>query len=368
MITDELIAAINRGREGKAQGYSIGLPKLEQIIDGVCKKTYYLITAESGVGKSSLMLYSFIYRPLMDHLNDGKLKITIFSLEMSSELLFAKLLSTYLFEKYNKHLTLKQILSIQKGYILCDEDYDLIMNECVPMLRRFEKIITIYDKSATANSIYSHILKELEARGHFEETETRKIYIPDDPDVLHIVVVDHGARVFTQPGNNIKAEMDLTSKYLYSLKNRTGITPVYIQQMNRNIQSMDRRKEGMVIPTTSDLKDTNSSVEDAEIILAIFDPNKAKLNNHRGYDIKQMGDKFRSILCLKSRYGESNVEDYCYYDGRYNIWKEMPRASDINDYGVFENPRWFLDNIKGLEFIDNVKIEDEPQTKSKFTL
>ena len=118
------------------------------------------------------------------------------------------------------HLTLKQILSIQKGYILSDEDYDLIMNECVPMLRRFEEIITIYDKSATANSIYSHILKELEARGHFEETETRKIYIPDDPDVLHIVVVDHGARVFTQPGNSIKAEMDLTSKYLYSLKNR----------------------------------------------------------------------------------------------------------------------------------------------------
>ena len=51
MITDELIAAIQRGREGKAQGYSIGLPKLEQVIDGVCKKTYYLITAESGVGR-----------------------------------------------------------------------------------------------------------------------------------------------------------------------------------------------------------------------------------------------------------------------------------------------------------------------------
>ena len=81
-----------------------------------------------------------------------------------------------------------------------------------------------------------------------------------------------------------------------------------------------------------------------------------------------MGDKFRSIICLKSRYGESNVEDYCYYDGRYNIWKEMPRASDINDYGIFENPRWFLDNMKGLEFIDNTKEEDESTQKSKFIL
>ena len=50
MITESLIQAIDRGREGKEQGYSIGLPKLEQIIDGACKGTYTLIGAESGVG------------------------------------------------------------------------------------------------------------------------------------------------------------------------------------------------------------------------------------------------------------------------------------------------------------------------------
>lgn len=50
MITESLIQAIDRGREGKEQGYSIGLPKLEQIIDGVTKGTYTLIAAESGVG------------------------------------------------------------------------------------------------------------------------------------------------------------------------------------------------------------------------------------------------------------------------------------------------------------------------------
>lgn len=51
MITESLIQAIDRGREGKEQGYSIGLPKLEQVIDGVTKGTYTLIAAESGVGK-----------------------------------------------------------------------------------------------------------------------------------------------------------------------------------------------------------------------------------------------------------------------------------------------------------------------------
>ena len=74
MITESLIQAIDRGREGREQGYSIGLSKLEQVIDGACKGVYTLISAESGVGKSSFMLYSYVYRPLMDHLEDNNFR------------------------------------------------------------------------------------------------------------------------------------------------------------------------------------------------------------------------------------------------------------------------------------------------------
>lgn len=365
MIVEELLEAIDRGRAGKSQGYSIGLPKLEQIIDGVCKETYYLITAESGVGKSSYMLYSMIYRPLMEHLDDGNFKVSLFSLEMSARLIMAKLLSTYIFETYKKRLSLKQILSAQKDFILDDDSYQVIQ-ECIPWMKKVESIITIYDKNASASGIYSALLKELEARGKFKETDKRKIYIPDNPDLIHLVVVDHGARIFAQMGNTLKQEMDLTSKYLYSLKNRCGITPVYIQQMNRNLQDMSRRKEGLVMPLTSDLKDTNSTVEDAEVILAIFDANKAKLSTHRGYDIKQLGPKFRSIFVLKSRYGESDVEDFLYYDGCCNVWKELPRASEITDYGIFENPRWYETNIKGKEFIN--KKDEEMKSNFNFVV
>lgn len=363
MITESLLLAIERGREGKEQGYSIGLPKLEQVVDGVCKGVYTLIAAESGVGKSSLMLYSYVYRPIMNHLDDGKFRISLFSLEMSADKILAKLLSTYIFETYGIRLSIKQLLSVQKGFILNDDCYNIV-KECIPWMKKVESILTIYDKSATANSIYSNILKELEERGHFEETEKRKIYYPDDPDLVHVVIVDHLARVFCSPGNTLKQEMDLTSKYLYSLKNRCGISPIIIQQMNRGIQSMDRRKEGMVIPLTSDLKDTNSTVEDAEIILAIFSPNKAKLNSHRGYDISSLGDNFRSIFVLKSRYGESDVEDFVYYDGKCNKWVEMPPALSINNYEMFEDPRWYLAIKDSVEIEDNKNINQN----SKFVL
>lgn len=349
MIVESLKDAIDRGREKRVQGYSIGLPKLEQVIDGVCKGVYTLIFAESGTGKSSYMLYSYIYRPIMEHLEDNKFKISLFSLEMNAEMVFAKLLSTYLFETYDKRLTLKQILSSQRGYILDDDSYSYVLKG-LKWLEKVEKIFTVYDKASSANGIYSALLKELELRGRFEETDKRKIYIPDDPDLIHVVIIDHLARVFPTNGNTLKQEMDLTSKYLYSLKNRCGISPVVIQQSNRNIQNMDRRKEGLIIPLSSDLKDTNSSFEDSEICLAIFSPNRAKLSTHKGYDIKQLGDKFRSIFVLKSRYGESDVEDFVYYDGRYNIWKELPRSSDINYYEILENPRWFESN-KDIQLI-----------------
>lgn len=362
MITESLIQAIDRGREGKEQGYSIGLSKLEQVIDGACKGVYTLISAESGVGKSSFMLYSYVYRPLMDHLEDNNFRISLFSLEMPADKIMAKLLSTYIFEKYNIRLSVKQLLSVQKGFILNDECYNIV-KECIPWMKKVESILTIYDKSATANSIYSNILKELEDRGRFEETDKRKIYYPDNPDLVHLVIIDHLARIFCAPGNTLKQEMDLVSKYLYSLKNRCGISPIVIQQMNRGIQNVERRKEGLVTPLTSDLKDTNSSVEDAEIILAIFSPNKAKLSTHRGYDIKQLEDKYRSIFVLKSRYGESNVEDSIYYDGKCNKWVELPASNTIYDYEKFNNPRWYLENAE-----DNVSIEDKTNQQTKFVL
>ena len=43
MITESLISTIDFGREGKNHGFSMGLPKLESIVDGVMKDTYTLL-------------------------------------------------------------------------------------------------------------------------------------------------------------------------------------------------------------------------------------------------------------------------------------------------------------------------------------
>ena len=57
MIVESLLAQIDKGRLGKNQGISIGLPKLESVIDGLTQSTYTLLFAGTGSGKTD---YNFL--------------------------------------------------------------------------------------------------------------------------------------------------------------------------------------------------------------------------------------------------------------------------------------------------------------------
>lgn len=359
MIANSLMHQITYGREGKNWGYSMGLPKLEEIIDGVTQSTYTLIFSPTGTGKSSIALYSYIYKPLMEHLDDGNFKVTYFSLEMSAEMLYAKLLSMYIFEKYNIELSTKELLSRKKDYTLSEEHYQIVLS-CLPWLHKVENIVTVYDKSLSAESLYSILMKELEKSGSFEETEGRKIYNPNNEDLIHLVVIDHLSLVRRANGRSLKEEMDLISSYLVTLRNRCKISPLVIMQANRNSTSMDRRKEGLNNMRIDDTKDTGAPAQDSEIIISIFNPFREKLSSYRGYDIKSLGGNFRVLTVLKNRYGEADVEVGCAFYGKISYFAELPKPDEIYDYEKYNNPNWIIDTE------DNV--EDKPIQTSKFTL
>ena len=118
MIVDSLLSKIEEGREGKNQGFSLGIPKLEGVVDGITKQTYSVIFSGSGSGKTSLVLYSYVYSPLKEHLDDDNFRIVYFSAEMSADLVMAKLLVTHIFETYHIQLSVKEILSRKKGHVL----------------------------------------------------------------------------------------------------------------------------------------------------------------------------------------------------------------------------------------------------------
>ena len=106
-IAEKIRNEVDRGRLGLKHGISMGMPKLESVIDGVTKETYTLIISNSGAGKTSFALYAYVYKPIMEHLDDDDFKCLYFSMEMNEVSLYIKLLSIYIFETYGIELSYK---------------------------------------------------------------------------------------------------------------------------------------------------------------------------------------------------------------------------------------------------------------------
>lgn len=87
MIANTLMHQITLGREGRNKGYSMGLPKLEGIIDGVTQGVYNLIFSPSGVGnkkyKEYCRLYEKSYRGLEGKNGEGCDANTVLNSEIS---------------------------------------------------------------------------------------------------------------------------------------------------------------------------------------------------------------------------------------------------------------------------------------------
>ena len=147
-ITESLLQEIDIGREGRAQGYGMGLPKIESVVDGVTKRTMTVLASGTGQGKSSYILY------------DDNFYVSYFSLEMPATVVFGKLLSTYIFETYGKELSIKEILSRKKGYILNDKNYEIV-KDALKWLSKIESKIHIYDKSLNADKLYAILMQML---------------------------------------------------------------------------------------------------------------------------------------------------------------------------------------------------------------
>ena len=206
-------------------------------------------------------------------------------------------------------------------------------------------------------------MQKLEKFGTFEELENRKVYYPDNPDMLYEVVIDHAGLLKPSNGRNKKGEMDTATAYLVTLRNMCGISPTIIQQINREQSNIERFKAGRTGIQLSDLKETGDISDAAEVIIALYGPNRDKLNTYRGYDIKKLGDFIRIIQFLKTRFGSCDVEIAVNYQGKINVWAELPLPNDIYDYNKYLTPDYLLNNNE-----DEIEIKEDNTTNNKFKL
>ena len=326
-ITGNLFKLIERGKAGENKGLSTGLPRLDKITYGIQRRSITTIGGDTGSGKSTLALYMYVYKPLTDMINYGKdINILYFSFEMSAEVLFAKLLSIYVFEQFNKIITYEQILSLTDT--LSDEDYYYV--DCArTWLMEIENKVSVVDKPLNSDQIESVLRQFTSAFGTYEViSDTQEIYHPNNPGQYLICVLDH---VGLMEGGSLKYEIDQAVKHFIYYRNIASITGVFVQQLNRNFKSMDRKKSVYNMVQLNDFSDSSGPSQGSELVLAIFDAHREKNKTCSGYDVSILKDRFRAVLVLKNRFGLSNKSIGLNFFGEIGYWRELPKAEEVGD-------------------------------------
>ena len=346
-------SAVKRGRLGHNLGISTGLGKLDSIIFGIQKRCLYTIGADSGSGKTSFALASFIYNAIKN--KDEKLvSILYYSFEMSREALYAKLLSLYIYDVYKKVIPYKTILSMDS--IISDEDYALIV-ECQDWIKALDSYLTIYDKALTPNAIYATTKEWLSGLGDFNPIdEHREEYVPHD-ERYKIIIWDHVGLIAGQ--GTKKEKIDTVADYAVYFRNKCSITGIFVQQLNRNAKSVDRKTNGYELIQLDDFKDTSGTTDASEVVLALYFPYREKVARCEGYPIQNVLKKrFRLIQVLKNRYGDADLSIGSSFFGEVGLFIELPKPTEIGDYEPY------------LNLNTQVKTEEtiEQETNDKFIL
>ena len=335
---DLLYQKIDRGREGKNIGLKTGIPKMDSYTGGI-QPVYTLIYGVSGCGKSAYALYSYIYRPLKDY-PDKNIKLCYFSLELSTELLLAKLLCLYIFEEFGRIIPFTKLMSWSN--ILDDDDYDYVV-KARNWLESINSRLIIYDSALTSSFFYSKVKGLLEENGKFylSPDGRRTLYTKNDPEQIVIVVVDHLNLTTPMQGRSKKEEIDLVSKYAVTLRNQCSVSFVMLMQENRNSSSMDRRKADLTECSSEDIADTSTPFQDSEICIGIYYPLKFKLKTHKEFpiivddkmsDFEGLRGRYRSLQLIKNRQGESEKAVPVNFFGEIGYWNQFPKVTEIKDF------------------------------------
>lgn len=342
---EDLQEAIDRGREGLNTGLPMGnMDKLLSIVPNIQQRTYYLVAGETGGGKSAFALNSFLYNPfsLLRASNPLGLSFKVFmwALEIPKIDIIAKAVCRKLFFQHGYVVDTNFVLSKGKNRITA-EVYEHTKG-LFEFYAGLEDVFHIFPPE-NPTGVYNTMKKYAENHGTVKtkpinigtETEPKILnvfdkYIPNNPNEYIIVLVDHVGLLRKERGFDTKQTIDKMSEYMVSLRNNYGYVPVMVQQISRAMSTTDRFKLKRVEPQLSDLKQTSNTQEDANIIFSLFGPARYDIEEHNGYDVTQLRDRYRWLSVLKNRDGEADVGLGLNFIGEAGVFKELPAAGILN--------------------------------------
>jgi len=330
---------VDDGRSGKNRGIPMGFDRLNHYI-GLRKKMYFLVGGLTGSGKTSLIDDAFVLNPsewVQSKFNKKgqKLHIIYRSMERSRNYKLGKWVARKIFLDTGTIIPLGKLLGWTGR--LSDDDYRLFLSY-EKYINDLSKIVHIIDGTENPIGVAAQIKEYAMENGTVVKVDKyHKRYIPNDPDTVTIVVIDHiGLLKPTKEYPSKKARIDKMSDELRHIRDFFGYTPVVVSQFNREIANINRIRSGDVEPQLEDFKDSSNTQDDADVVLALFDPMRYKVEDPSGYDLSRLRDQwgakyFRSLRLIKNSYGEDDVRVGLGFLGQVGLFKELPKKREMTD-------------------------------------
>lgn len=351
-IIDNVISNVDKGVLGLNEGLSIGFDKLIEYIPNLQQGTVYVIGGQTASGKTSFSMSTFIYNPYEDYLKkkaageDVKLNILLYSMEMSADMIISRAVCREIFKKHNIVVDVNYILSRGKNRI-SQEIYDKVVetHEYFVALENVMEIDHAINPTGIARRVKALMMQEgkiitepikiMDEAGNPKTLEKFVRYESKYANHYVIVVLDHVSLLRQEQGLNTKGTIDKAMEYLTDYKIKFNITPIIIQQLNRNIESSDRVNKYKAIEVQlSDFRDTSDTTHNAEFVLGLNHPWRFEYPEYRGYKTAVLQDRFRSLKILKTRDGSADIIVGLGFLGEVGAFSELPAAVNMtqNDY------------------------------------
>jgi hypothetical protein len=352
---DKLSAEVSKGLNGNNDGIPMGFDRLNKYI-GIRKSLFFLIGGNTGSGKTSFIDDCFVLNPLDWYISDKnqsdiKLQIWYRSMERSSTYKYAKWVCRKIFLDHGITLSVNKLLGWTEK--MNEEEHKIFLSY-KPYMDKMKEVVTLFEGPENSVGIAKDLRKYALQHGKIiqkdPDDEYSKVYVPNDPNTVTIVIIDHIGLLKTTKDQPTKKEaIDKMSSELQYARDFFGFTPVVVSQFNRSISNPMRLKAGDVEPQLEDFSDSSSTQNDADVVLALFDPVRYKVEDTSGYDLNKLKDEyggkyFRSLRLLKNSYGADDIRIGLAFLGSLGIFKELPRKKDImdSDYEEIINKSYFL--------------------------
>ena len=342
---------IQAGLDGRNAGIPMGFNRLNRYI-GIRKRIYTLVGGLTGSGKTSFVDDAYVLNPFDWFISQDnpkvKLKIIYRSMERSRTYKFAKWISRKIFYDYGIIIPVGKMLGWTDKMTKDEHDIFLTYKD---YMEKMEEVITIIDGPENPVGIAKELREYALQNGEIEQLDQHnKIYIPNDENVITLVIIDHiGLLKTTKDLSTKKQVIDKMSDELRYARDFFGYSPVVVSQFNRDISNPIRIKNGDVEPQLEDFKESSQTQDDADVILALFDPMRYKVADPSGYDLNKLKDEFgakyfRSVRLIKNSYGEDDIRIGLGFLGQVGMFKELPKRKDItdSDYQSVVNKTFFL--------------------------